>query len=331
MWIVFDELEQRALFEKRPPDISLPAFDRLRQESVSAGHAQAPGHETERSIPAFLTGRRVARAAVTGPNRLLMEFEGSSSTEALGSQPHVFSQARALGFNTAVAGWFIPYCSFLAPDLNACSWEPCVTCGRRVGAYGATLGESLVNQLSELGPRHGPRHHIESYRKIKENALALAADARYGLVFLHFPIPHDPWIYDRRTRHLEWLRSHDLGYFDNVVLADETLAELRRAMERAGQWDRSVVLVVGDHGWREPQGFDGGKVDHRVPFLVKLADSRVGAVDRPFSAIAAHDLVLALLRGEVRSTGEVTRWLERWASAGAAARAVGAATGSARR
>ena len=73
VWVVFDELEQRALFEKRPKGINLPAFDRLRRESVTASHAEAPGHETERSIPSYLTGRIVTRALVTGPNRLLME------------------------------------------------------------------------------------------------------------------------------------------------------------------------------------------------------------------------------------------------------------------
>ncbi len=318
VWVVFDELEQRALFEKRPKGVNLPAFDRLRREAVTASQAQAPGHETERSIPSYLTGRIVTRALVTGPNRLLIQIEGASSMEPLGSQPHVFSKARAMGLNTALAGWFMPYCAFLSADLNACSWEPCVTCGRRVGSYGSSVGESLVNQLSELGPRHGPRQHIASYRRIAAASRVLAADARYGFVFLHFPVPHDPWIFDAKTHQLQWLRRSGRGYFDNLTLADETLADLRRVMEETGQWHRSTVLVVGDHGWRKPEGFDGGTIDHRVPFMVKLAGADAAAsFDAPLGAVAAHDLTMALLAGEVRTADETVAWLERWSASGA--------------
>jgi hypothetical protein len=319
VWIVFDELEQRALFERRPGGVDLPAFDRLRRESLAASEAQAPGTETERSIPSFLTGRAVARALVTGPNRLFVQFEGSTSREPLDAQPTLFSRARMLGMNTALAGWFIPYCSIFAATLSACSWEPCVTCGRRVGTFGASLVDSMVNQLSELAPRHGPRHHIESYRKIRARALDLAAASRYQFVFLHFPVPHDPWIYDGTTHELTWIRPGARGYFDNLVLADDTLAAVRQAMEQAGTWDRTHVVVIGDHGWRKPEAFAGGRVDHRVPLLVKVAGETGGATfDQPVAALAAYELTLGLFTGEVRTVADARRVLER--ASGEAAR-----------
>jgi hypothetical protein len=213
--------------------------------------------------------------------------------------------------NTALAGWFLPYCSILADELNACFWEPCVTCGRRVGTFGATLSDSMVSQLSELAPRHGPRHHVRSYSRIRTQALELAGDRRYQFVFLHFPVPHDPWIYDGREHELTWLRPGPRGYFDNLVLADDTLAAVREAMERAGAWDGTHVLVLGDHGWREPDGFDGGALDHRVPLLVKIAGESTGRLfERGVTALKAHQLTLGLMNGAVRSVQDAMRTLE---------------------
>src|SRR5690606_10565487 len=128
--------------------------------------------------------------------------------------------------------------------LTTCTWEPCVTCGRRVGAFGATVLESMRNQVSELAPRYGPRRHLRAYRTLQERAQELAADPGLGLVFLHLPVPHDPFIYDRRTGEYS-LRSRD-GYLDNLALADRSLGEILDALTSSGLASRTSVLVFGD-------------------------------------------------------------------------------------
>jgi hypothetical protein len=53
-------------------------------------------------------------------------------------------------------------------------------------------------------------------------------------------------------------------------------------------------------------------MDHRVPFLLKLPGQRVGVSFTPrFSAIVTHDLLLGILRGELRTPEAVVGWLEK--------------------
>jgi hypothetical protein len=45
--------------------------------------------------------------------------------------------------------------------------------------------------------------------------------------------------------------------------------------------------------------------------MLKLPGQTAGvAYDRPFSAMVTHDLVLALLRGDLKTPGEATAWLD---------------------
>lgn len=311
VWIVFDELEQRATFERRPSFLRLPQLDRLRAQAIYAPDVAPPGHDTEESMPGYISGQFVSKAFVAGRNELNVTFEGEGQGTRWGSDPDVFSKARGLGFNTGLAGWFLPYCSTIGRHLTRCSWRPCTTCGRRSGAYGRTLPESMRLQISELGPRYLRRRHIGVYRDTLADAIALARDESLGLVLLHLPIPHSPWIYDRVTHDFTLTHEPRDGYFDNLVLVDDTLKLLRDAMETQGVWERSAVVLTGDHGWRNPVSFNG-IVDHRVPFLLKLPEQREPATfDRPFNAIAIHELTLALLRGEVHTTAEALAWLSR--------------------
>ncbi len=305
VWIVFDELEQRALFERRPASVRLPSFDRFRAEAIYAPEAQAPGHQTELSMPSYISGRTVTRAFVTGENELMVTFEGAPGSERWGQDADIFSTARRIGFNTGLAGWFLPYCSAIAARLTVCSWQPCTTCGRRVGAFGKTLPESMWYQLTEFAPRYGRRRHIAAYRAIMDRALALAGDPAIGMALVHLPVPHDPWIYDRATGSLTLMNTAADGYFDNLRLADQALGKLRESMEARGTWDRTAVFVTGDHGWRAPTLF-GGQVDHRVPFLLKMPGQKTGTtVSRPFGSLAMHRLTLAIL--ERRVTTRTTR------------------------
>jgi hypothetical protein len=51
-------------------------------------------------------------------------------------------------------------------------------------------------------------------------------------------------------------------------------------------------------------------MDHRVPFIVKLAGRREPVTySESFNTVVTHDLILALLRGEVSGSDSVVTWL----------------------
>jgi hypothetical protein len=136
--------------------------------------------------------------------------------------------------------------------------------------------------------------------------------------------PHHPNIYDRGADEISTKPKH--SYLDNLELVDRTLGDLRQAMEAAGVWERTVVLVTSDHWWRadslwkrrlvltpeDEKAFNGSE-DRRVPFILKMDGAKESGITfgSPFNTVLTHDLLLAILRGEVVGTKGAAAWLDR--------------------
>jgi hypothetical protein len=257
-----------------------------------------------------LSGRRVADSVLTGRNQLRVTFAGAASATPWTGADTVLADARGLGLNTAVAGFFLPYCALAGDALTTCTWEACVTCGRMVGAYGETVAASMANQVSELVPNYSRRRHLAAFRGLREASLRFATDPSLGFALLHLPVPHAPPIYDARSGAFSYARPDGPGYFDNLVLADRTLGELRAAMEQAGTWRSTAVMVFGDHGRRDL--VDGVHVAHpQVPFMLRLP-GETGSVTypTPFNLAVLRALTVEILQQRVKTAGEAAAWLE---------------------
>jgi arylsulfatase A-like enzyme len=135
------------------------------------------------------------------------------------------------------------------------------------------------------------------------------------LVFLHLQPPHFPGIFKADTGRFTVLgMSKVAGYFGNLALADRSLGELRQAMETSGQWDKSWLILSADHHWRESNFYDG-RLDLRVPFLIKSPGATQSITcATPINTSLTHDLVLAILRGELTNQPQTVTWLEAHAS-----------------
>jgi hypothetical protein len=310
VWLVLEELDQRITFEARPTGLELPELDRLRRESLYADAARPPAGTPEVSMPALITGRPVVAVAPASPNDFELTFSDGKAAR-WSAHPNVFSRARAMGYDTAAIGWHLPYPRVLGGSLGVADWRPS---DAHEQARGDTFGQTLRNQWGSLVPPANVRRLFsQRVAELGDLAIRTAADSRFGLVLLHLPVPRPPGIYDRATGGLTaWnFTGADGGYLDNLALADRMIAELRRGLQRADLGDRTWLVVSADLWWRESQRYDG-HVDHRVPFLVRPPDGgRATHVDAAFNTLATHDLVLGILRGSIRDTGDAAAWLTR--------------------
>ena len=315
VWLVFEELDQRIAFEARPAGLELPELDRLRRESLYADAARAPAGPSEVTIPALLIGRPVVAAAPSNPKDLELTFQ-DGKTAPWSAQPNVFSRARTLGYDTALVGWHLPYPRVLGGALGLAHWRPSVDFEQ---ARGTTFRETLLNQWASLAaPVNHRRLFSRRVAELADLAIRTAVDDRFGLVFLHLPVPEPPGIYDRATERLTaWDFSRE-GYADNLALADRILGELRRGLDRMRLGDVTWVVVSSTRSWRGSKQYDG-RTDRRVPFLVRPPDGgRTRHVDAVFNTLATHDLVLAILRGSVGDTSDLATWLSRNSNASTA-------------
>ena len=308
VWIIFDETDYRLSFVKRPASVRLPEFDRLRNESLDPDHAFPPSDSTVLSMPVLIAGQRFLAARLNGCDLDLTLPD--SATAAWSTMPSVFSRARELGFNTALVGWYHPYARVLSGSLNYCSWYPFPF---YEPARSTTFSGALEQQyFSLLEPLCVRRSQILACKDSLTAAATVVANPAYGLILLHLPPPHGPWVYLPERNEFTCLASAaPAGYFDNLMLADHELGILRGAMTTAGLWDKSWVILSADHSWRASQSYDG-KRDYRVPFLVKspgVSESMPYA--HQFNTVLTQDLILAILRGQVTNQAGAATFLNR--------------------
>jgi hypothetical protein len=322
--LIFDEMDQRLTFLNHPADVKLPELERLRGESFYATAVHSPGAATLLAIPGMITGRPVS-SADPRPNELMLTYEGTTEAVPWSAQPNLFSQARQLGANTGVVGWYHPYCRILGDNLT--------TCAAVGGQYpDGRFSDSVLDEYLSIDQQLTRVRHLDigrdrsytlrAYREMHDKALRLACDPRIQVAFLHWPTPHPPGIYSRITHQLTATEPAD--YFDNLELVDQTLGEMRRSMEAAGVWEQTAVILTADHNFRvqlwqdrygplpsELQTATGGESYPLVPFLVKLAgENHPITYDAPFSGLLLRDLALNLLQRKLKSPEDLAGWLD---------------------
>jgi hypothetical protein len=341
VWLIFDELDATLTFSGRPASVHMPAFDRLRSETFYALDSMSPATMTMKSIPALTIGQAVADARVVGKSELELESPNDPVPHEWKAESSVFQSARAMGVKTALVGWYLPYCAVLGSALDYCHAVMNVnaTSSVRKVEYDSRLSvfaaiENYVKEEWSAIPaveRHllaneyvfVRQQQAAEYLEIRADALRLAGDPNYGLLMIHWPVPHPMGIYDRFKQKLT--TDSRAGYLDNLELADRTLAEVRQAMEAAGVWDDSIVLVTGDHGfrpycwsgvpgWSDEDAAAGALAkENRVPFLLKMPYQQAGrGYSSEFNTILTRDLFLAMLNGEVRDAQAVGEWIDEW-------------------
>jgi hypothetical protein len=328
--VIFDEWDRYLTFEARPNSIQLPEIDRFREGAIDVERVDSPTIWTRSSLPSLLTGHLVESVEPKGPDKLLLTLE-SGRKEIFGQGTNLFRSVRELGGNTALAGWYLPYCRVLAQDLCDCTWEPY---DQPIPAFAEDppylpsivlaqwrslfLAVPLVHRLYQDSEHDERLWRQAIVRRLLSRGLYLAGEARFNLVVLHLPMPHEPGIFDRHT--MQFSTSPSANYLDNLVLVDHFLGELRVVMQRQGTWDSTLLLLTSDHPYRAhvflPAGelsrVTGNRLHPFVPFLLKMPGQEEGqSCKGPLKTLVVQDLILSFLRGEVRETTDMVTWLRK--------------------
>jgi hypothetical protein len=334
LWIILDELAYRQLYEERLPGLQLPAFDQFRAESTVFSNVEPAGIRTEIVLPALMTGDAVDHIESAPDGRL--SIHDQRGWHPFDQRNTVFADADALGYRSSVVGWFNPYCRILPSVLDSCFWVnhsllDDFSTNRSIPQDLLTPVETLFEKLPMfLGLTKTPsydlqkgKEHIRDYVELDRAADAALSDSRNTFVFLHMPVPHPEGIWDRRTGQFAVDRS---CYVDNLALADDYLAHVRRLLEATGQWESTTVVIMGDHAWRtqllwkgspgwnrdDQLASDGGRFDPRPAYLVKLPYQHTAdTVATSFAAVRTRPLLDQLLQGRITSPAQLQQWVAR--------------------
>jgi hypothetical protein len=313
--LVFDELDYRLVFPERPEFVKLPEFDRVFEQTVAFTKALPLASETRLAIPALLVGKPVTGVTIAGRQTLMLQFAGSQNARSLSSMPTLFSEARKAGHTFSIVGYYHPYCRLFAGLYTEClqssEGDPYVS-GYRLGEPVSGM-RSLFEKLKSAVLQGFPGTKVGrvwQYGVILRRVKEMVRTFEVNLLFVHVQLPHRPNIFDAGAGRMSYFNFSPLGYFDNLVLTDKFLGEIRAALEGAGIWDSTTLLLTSDHPWRAVERYDG-KSDSRIPILLKMPGQRESiAYTQEFSSEHVKELVLAILAERIVDPASVIAWLQ---------------------
>jgi hypothetical protein len=336
LWILFDEWDEDLTFRERPPGLSLPELDRFQDQAFHANRAYTPSWLTQVSVPSLLAGKILINTYPDSWNELKLVYDRGRTPVGLSKQETIFSEARRSGFNVGIAGWYLPYCR-LIPECTVCTWHPAIgpldrkeyeQPYRQLSFMAEIMKRQIdvipllkrlgIDDLDRSETPEAKALHAISYGEIHDDMLRAITDPRLNLVFVHVNVPHPPPIYDLSRDAV----SHDRNssYLGNLRLVDRTLGDIRKALEQAGMWDTSTILLTGDHPLRVlsfemPQRYPsrlGIKQHHEVPYLLRMpGETRSVIYDSAMNTIVTKDLLMAILNQQVATPEQIATWVDR--------------------
>lgn len=274
--LLFDELSFTYITEGTEIRATLPALRSLSERSTNYLAVSAPARETLVSVPSYLAARRLNDIRIEGDRMLERDAEGGLVPYVATKPDGLFATARRLGFVNEVAGYYLAYCDVLGDLVDTC---------RSFSFYNTARvddGFSPIHPLLTtlvLWPRQLPFGLLKDppfarlQRGIVEQTLAFASrpmnDARPIFRFVHFSIPHLPFVFDAQGYHPPFspLRtSPDDAYVRQIGYVDRLVSRIVAQLEERGSFDRITLVLLSDHGFR----FGGREtMPLHVPFIVK--------------------------------------------------------------
>ena len=337
IWVILDELSYRQVYEHRFPSLELPTFDRLAAQSTVFTQVVPVGLMTEYAIPSLMSTLPAdAMRASSDGRQLYLHDPFHDHWQTFDPHQTVFQDAIDRGYSTGVSGWYNPYCRILSPVLDHCFWsnhtptsggmsQDQTLLGNTLAPF-RTFGKSLRHFIYRRKRHIVPDEiesevHIHDYTDLLTASDAMLNDSSADLLFLHLPVPHPYGIYNRHTHQLTTGPS---TYIDNLALADAYLDHLRSQLEQRGEWNSSIILIMGDHSWRtapmwvhdtywsteEQDASNGGQFDNRPAYILKLPNQQQAAhIDTPYPAIRTRALLDALMDQRIQSPQDLEDWV----------------------
>jgi Sulfatase len=318
LWIVFDDWDQRLTFENPAAAPPIPTVMSLSDRSFTATRALAAlsptpvvDMATANAIPSLLYGKLLVNSDTDDDATRNLLFAGNREPVVLGSGDSVFARVRSQGWNSAAAGWYLPYCRIFGPQLTDCYWDVRYDQASSAGAspLRAAVDETRMlfetDMYSPFGRSLVGARHFEEYDALLAAAKRYATDPTIALAFVHFNIPHTPYFYNPDLGRFGRKGHPDDLYIDALKWVDRAVGEILTSVNQAGLDSKTAIILSSDHPARLVL-----PTDPHVPFIVHLPGEKVGVVSvQEFSALGTADLAMAIAQGQIQTPHDIEKFL----------------------
>lgn len=319
VWILFDELAYKPVFEDRDPSVDFRNFDRFRGESTLYSDITPIGYKTTRIIAGLQLGREVGSTRYTEDQHYLVQFRGTTEWQRFNTADSLFGIAHQRGLSISIVGWYIAACPIYQGIATECYWSNDDAQNRGPALPGAGFVANTWMPLRVMAEQaFDPRAawddqarifslgHIASQEDVVGHALATLGTSQADIIYLHLPAPHPPAFWNRRTGRY----AAGGSYLDSLAYTDRTLGQILSVLQSQPRWAATTVIVHGDHSWRthmwriqpgwsaEDERLSyGGQWDPRPLVMIHVPGEQSGnSVNTPVSLMHVHDVVAAWIR-----------------------------------
>ncbi len=293
--VVLDELPLSSLLDAKGKidRIRYPVFAKLADHSTWVRSTSAVSPYTAVAVPAILTGRYPVPSyrlpiAPSYPDNLFTLLESTHRLHVVETRTLLYPQAlQAAGADRRGRCLFsdlaIVYGHLLLPQgprqsLPAVDQDwTCFASPRVEEVTEVDLEARLEEMKAAAADTAGAGPLLQFIDSVAEEQSA-AAPGRGSLHFIHATFPHTPWRYTPSGRVYApdslfgivnevwssddwWPREAQQRHLLQVQFADRVIGQLIEAMEEAGIYDESMLVVTADHG----VGFWPGESRRNVP------------------------------------------------------------------
>ncbi len=309
--VIFDEWSWFRQAPDGAPAAAYPNFRKLAERSVMVREARSAGSATRYAIPRFI----FEEYGEIVPGNGTAQWRDTTGLRPTVEVPSIFDELHRLGYRSSVLGFYINYRSLVGADAPDRVWSLSYVYKRttRLEEVGLMLMRNLQHWTDPLSQTVWPPlstavysdSWVHLFRSMRGSALtSLITEPDNTFLLLHLPLPHAPFVFNAdgsfRGRYKGVRLSEDTaGYNRHLGYTDRVLGEIVQALDSAGRFDQSLLVVTSDHAWRrEPDSALTRRPDAalRVPLLVKWPGQRTPIVsDSSFCAMGLWPVIEAAI------------------------------------
>ncbi len=296
--LLFDEMSYEYLYDNNLIREIYPNISAFASSSDNFHSADSPGGGTLSSIPALLLGKNKLEIKTVG-NDIFSVNEQNELIPLRLYPDNLFSMATHKGYYTALFGWYLQYEKIVGNIADDCI------------SFGMYNYSSLSEKFSILNPilttiftwpQNYPFGFFKKpmyavfHKKNVENIFNLGFTAlsrtEPSFIFLHFPIPHNPFVYDIGGFNpaFDPFLETDENYINQLKYVDWMVGKYLKEMKSRNKFDNSTIILMSDHNFRSKTEKDKWS---RIPLIIK----RKGQNKRRdfYESVAAVNLIKDLL------------------------------------
>jgi len=260
--MIFDMLSFDMLFQGGQVNEKFPNFRQFSADSEVYLKAMSPGKTTGQTIPRLIAGEDSIKVGHDNKSPWLIQPTGYTEMLDLADYENIFSLFCDAKYNVFLQAFAMPYTKAFSKYIQFGKVYPYDTLWR-IGMH------SLIWPVIYPG---GMAHQHTSKEIIKHYKAGISNNPSNTFFYTHWNIPHQPFIFDSKGRHLkrlaliEQMIHVDLaeGFQNQLVGTDIFFGEIISAIKGSGKYDNSLVIVTAD---TNVKGL-GYNVQH-VPLFIK--------------------------------------------------------------